>query len=224
MTSTNATLLTADRAAELIDAGLDVLTISLDGTTADSYEAIRRGADFEKVIKNINRFLELKGSKPPFTIVQMIKMKENEHQVDEFCRTWLKHKSKNLYPVIKPMTDWFTEHPEIIDQLNYCDRPWFGLVVQSSGQVTPCVHDYDGKAIIGRLPDEHIYDVWNSPGMIALRRGIIKSRRQVELCRNCNATPPRKLNPVTMAGLTFLDMTSIARILPRLGYKRPKQY
>jgi len=59
-TSTNATLLTRETAEALIQAGLDVMSVSIDGTTAKTYESIRRGASFDSVIGNVRRMAELK--------------------------------------------------------------------------------------------------------------------------------------------------------------------
>jgi radical SAM protein with 4Fe4S-binding SPASM domain len=51
--TTNGTLLTRDRAAQLLAEGLNTFTISMDGATKASYEARRAGADFDRVLRNI---------------------------------------------------------------------------------------------------------------------------------------------------------------------------
>ena len=62
-TSTNATLLTPEIGAELIGAGLDLMSISIDGTTPETYESIRRGAKYSSVVENVARMAELKKKK-----------------------------------------------------------------------------------------------------------------------------------------------------------------
>ncbi len=54
--TTNGTILNARRSRQLIDAGLDVLWVSLDGATPESYEDVRLGALLPEVIENINVF------------------------------------------------------------------------------------------------------------------------------------------------------------------------
>ena len=224
MTSTNATLLDEAKARMLIDSGLDVLTISIDGITPNVYEKIRRGGNFDRVMANVGRFLRIKKDQLPFTIMQMIEMTENSHQTDDFLRYFSKYANKNLRAVIKPLTEWFDEHKEIIDVYNYCDRPWFGMVVHSNGNVVPCVHDYDGMEVIGKVPEENIYDIWNCEQMVKLRTGILNKRSANSLCATCNATPPREFGLTSAIGLTLLDMHSISKILASIGYNRPRQY
>ena len=58
--NTNATLLSEERSKKLLESGLTRLRFSLDAATKETYEKIRIGAKFEPVMKNIERFLEIK--------------------------------------------------------------------------------------------------------------------------------------------------------------------
>lgn len=49
-----------DKAKKLLDLGLDTIFISIDGATKETYEKIRVGSDFDRVVANIRRFMELK--------------------------------------------------------------------------------------------------------------------------------------------------------------------
>ena len=53
--TTNGTLITDEVAERLVEIGLDKLAFSLDAATAELFNDIRRGADFDKVIQNIQR-------------------------------------------------------------------------------------------------------------------------------------------------------------------------
>lgn len=55
---TNAVLLDRKRSLELLESGLDLLVISIDGIKK-TFEDIRRGATFEQIISNIFTFREL---------------------------------------------------------------------------------------------------------------------------------------------------------------------
>lgn len=58
--TSNGTLLSEAFATRLIDAGLDLLTISLHGATKEVAESIMRGADFDRVVSNIRTLQRLK--------------------------------------------------------------------------------------------------------------------------------------------------------------------
>lgn len=56
--NSNLTLLTPARAQRCIDSGLAALSVSLDGATAATFEAVRHGAAFHKVVRNLGRLTE----------------------------------------------------------------------------------------------------------------------------------------------------------------------
>jgi MoaA/NifB/PqqE/SkfB family radical SAM enzyme len=53
---TNGTLLTQELSHQLIEAGLDVLWVSLDGVTPESYTDVRLGAELPGILENIEHF------------------------------------------------------------------------------------------------------------------------------------------------------------------------
>lgn len=55
--NTNLTLLTEARALRCVQSGLAAISVSLDGATAEVYEAIRRKASFAKVLRNLDRLV-----------------------------------------------------------------------------------------------------------------------------------------------------------------------
>ncbi|NWG20325.1 MAG: radical SAM protein [Chloroflexi bacterium] len=57
---TNGTLLDERRARGLIEAGLDVLWVSIDGATPESYADVRLGAALPEVLENMARFRRLR--------------------------------------------------------------------------------------------------------------------------------------------------------------------
>lgn len=57
---TNGTLLTEARSRQLIEAGLDILWVSIDGATPESYADVRLGATLPQVLDNLDRFRRLR--------------------------------------------------------------------------------------------------------------------------------------------------------------------
>jgi MoaA/NifB/PqqE/SkfB family radical SAM enzyme len=57
---TNGTLLTEKRSRQLIDAGLDMLWVSIDGASPESHADVRLGAELPNVLANLDRFRRLR--------------------------------------------------------------------------------------------------------------------------------------------------------------------
>lgn len=75
--TTNGTLLSEKTSKELIASGLDRLIISFDSAKKESYEKVRKGANFDKVVNNISNFMKIRGSqKKPFVSLWMLGQKE----------------------------------------------------------------------------------------------------------------------------------------------------
>lgn len=80
----NFTLMSEQTARKIIELGIDQIFLSLDGATADTYESIRRGAKFERVIANVKRLIELKretGSKLPEVKINTVVCNSNYQEL-----------------------------------------------------------------------------------------------------------------------------------------------
>ncbi len=87
--NTNGMLLDERHGRALIEAGLGRLCVSLDGATAATYEAIRDGARFERVVENLRRFVELKralGAAHPDLWVVFVAMRRNVDELPDLVR------------------------------------------------------------------------------------------------------------------------------------------
>jgi MoaA/NifB/PqqE/SkfB family radical SAM enzyme len=87
--NSNATLLNARRAAELVDSEVDWLHVSLDGADAETFEPIRAGASFATVVDNLAGLVEAKrqaGSATPWVRVVFVAMRRNVAQLPALVR------------------------------------------------------------------------------------------------------------------------------------------
>lgn len=77
---TNGTILTEKKSHELIDTGLDVLWVSLDGATPETYADVRIGAELPTILANLERFYKMRkgGHYPtPEIGIAFVAMKRN---------------------------------------------------------------------------------------------------------------------------------------------------
>ena len=79
----NALLLKKDRLERILAAGIDWICISMDGATAEMYNKIRVGSDFERVCTNVGNIAELRSGKTPKTMINFVLMHLNFHQVED---------------------------------------------------------------------------------------------------------------------------------------------
>ena len=83
---TNATLLDAQAASEILLADPDWIGVSLDGARPETYESIRRGADFETVTGNVRRLSAMRSGERPAIYVQCVVMPANLEELPEMVR------------------------------------------------------------------------------------------------------------------------------------------
>jgi len=72
----------------LIETGLDLLKVSIDGATAETYEAIR-GPYFETALKHTREIIELRkklGSRTPYVFLQFVILRYNYKEIVDYVR------------------------------------------------------------------------------------------------------------------------------------------
>jgi MoaA/NifB/PqqE/SkfB family radical SAM enzyme len=85
--STNGTLIDQAWAERIVRTPFQSITVSFDGGTQETFEKLRRGARFPKVIENISRLQELKksiGSSFPELSAFFVLMRSNYREIPEF--------------------------------------------------------------------------------------------------------------------------------------------
>ncbi len=86
---TNGTTLTEKKSRELIDAGLDVLWVSLDGASPESFADVRLGAELPNIIANVKRLVNMRPlthyPKPEIGIA-FVAMKRNIKELPEVVK------------------------------------------------------------------------------------------------------------------------------------------
>ena len=88
-TSTNGTLLHRRAAERCVESGLQAMHISVDGAQPETYEAIRPGANFDRVLRNIQGLIATRGrlkNLSPLIRVVMVVMRRNVQELPELVR------------------------------------------------------------------------------------------------------------------------------------------
>ena len=128
---TNGTLLTEKRSRQLIEAGLDVLWVSMDGATPESYADVRLGAHLPQVIENLQRFRRLRRPShhpTPEIGLAFVAMKRNINDLPEVLalgkRLGVTRVSvSNLLPHTADMVDEIL-YKRTLNSITYLPSPW----------------------------------------------------------------------------------------------------
>lgn len=200
--NTNATLLTDKVSNGLIEAGLDVMTLSFDGYEKQTYESIRVKANFDKTLDNVIRFLEEKkrrGNKKPYTVFQVIEFNDPKTKSSREVKHNFYRKFKGL-----PLDKFF-----LIPAHNFggrlttkddkkfrvrsrvytpCTFLWYSMSILWDGRVVPCCIDFIGEYELGNVRNESLLDIWNSTKLVELRQRMIEKKyKEINLCKGCDA-------------------------------------
>ena len=208
-TSTNAHYLNEEQSAKTVESKLDRLIISIDGTTQETYEQYRIGGSLQKVIDGTKHIIAAKKrlkSKTPHIVFQFLVVKPNEHQlndvqllakelgVDEVVfKTAQVYNFENGNSLI-PDNIKYSRYKKNSDGtysiknklLNQCWRMWSSCVVTWDGVVVPCCFDKDAKHQLGDLKQQSFKELWNSDKYQNFRQSILKSRQEIDICKNCS--------------------------------------
>lgn len=187
MMNTNATLLTEEVAEAIIGSGLTRLLIGLDAVRPETYQKIRVGADFEKVVGNLTKFLEIREKKRsllPVVRLSFVVTEVNRAEKDEFVRRWVDRVDylaiQEYIPV--PLDRGHSGSPR--QRVFDCDQPWNRLTVRPDGQVLPCCSWWGYQMPLGNAWQDSLYDLWHSEKMNQIRRGF-QTQDPHPVCRTC---------------------------------------
>jgi MoaA/NifB/PqqE/SkfB family radical SAM enzyme len=157
--NTNATLLDEEAAKRIIQSGLDRIHIGLDGMSAETYESIRVGARYNRVINNIECLLALK-KKTPQVIINFIQQDSNQHETESFVKYWEKRVDRVF---LKPIVTWTSEvETKLEGPTKRYPCPWvlLTLPITFDGNAALCGCDFDAKFIAGNVIAESIQSIW----------------------------------------------------------------
>jgi MoaA/NifB/PqqE/SkfB family radical SAM enzyme len=207
-TSTNVTLLTAERARRAIDAGLSQLFLAIDGVTRETYERVRVGGNFDTTLRNVEALLELKrrtGSRLRI-VLQIIAMRETEAEVREFVRRWTRPEVDQVN--VKHLDTWGDQDERVSAHAiereappvrRPCPNLWYHGYIFWDGSLVSCERDYDLRTPLGNVRDG-VLAAWHGEAMQRLRRMHVEGNYAAPACAKCVEWSWWRPTPLRSAG------------------------
>jgi hypothetical protein len=185
---TNGSKLSESYFEKLLLAGIDWITISVDGINA-TYEKIRKPLKFNQILKRI----------------KMIKTLKEKHAVNrpviKIQSIWpaISTNPEEFYNTLAPYADLIAFNPlidylekdrepiiEYIDNFS-CPQIYQRLIVGADGIAMMCTNDEENSQFIGDANKTSIFDIWHGEPLNTIREfhsqknGFLK----IEVCRKC---------------------------------------
>lgn len=190
--NTNAVLLNEKVSRKILQTDLDLIVFSIDSVIPETYRNIR-GANLNKVLVNINRFLEIKEKEFPnsnlrtrVSMVLSANSKYDQQKEITSAKEYWKNKVDELS--IKSENDFTNLYSEekIKTVKEPCNLLWERLYIWSDGSVNPCDVDYLSTLKLGNINNETIKDIWNGKNLQELRKKHSGNRKKYHIvCDNC---------------------------------------
>ena len=191
--STNAFFLNREMGRKILESGLDRLECSVDALDEKGFQESRGSPDFDKVIRNIRRFLLLKrekGASKPVTSIQYMEcFVSQESRITEIRNLWQDVLDADDF--IMSIRDYsFAGSVRAVTQpLHRFSCRWIfrSSVILWDGTMVLCGSDYDGSAAMGNVNHQTIEEIWKGADLEAVRE-LHRKRdwNDHPLCRGCD--------------------------------------
>lgn len=193
--TTNGMLLTELRAKKLLDIGVDVVDISIDAFTNETYAKIRVNGDLNITRPNVLGLTNLikKYKYNTKVVVSFVEQPLNKNEALDFERFW--KKSGVDYVVIRRLHSAGGAKKEIKVKMDKvfkdisrkpCVYPWERLVLTPIGTIGFCPADWKHESQIADFKNHTIKEIWKGNYMKRLREAHLKNDFSgFDFCKQC---------------------------------------
>jgi len=188
---TNGILLSRSKIAELIDAQLDAIAISVNAFSAETYRKVMGGLDLSVVTRNVDMLLD---AAPPSMLVTLTFMitSANEHEIQSAVQYWSGRGvycgayGINTQGGMVPNFDDVRSHAHRVNGPKECYLPLEDAAILCNGDILLCCTDWSRGSIYGSVGQSSLHDVWHSPALSSMRRAALFSRFPARECATCS--------------------------------------
>ena len=194
---TNASLLTHELSDRLIDAGLDMLRISLQGVNDNKYKEISQVTlNFEQLKENIAYFYMHKNKAKVYVKIMDCLLEDDDEKIfiEEFKKIADSFSIEHLFPSFQGIDyssyqrkkGFFVTRDGVnVKEIKVCPQPFYTLTLNPDGDVLPCCK-VESNIILGNCNRTSMIDLWNSKKLLMFRRQQLKGERaSYSACENC---------------------------------------
>jgi radical SAM protein with 4Fe4S-binding SPASM domain len=191
MTS-NGVLFTEEKVKQVIDAGITYILFSIDGATQETYDKVRLGGNFDKVLKSIQMVREYRASKKsaiPLLRASFVQNRLNQHETEAFFE---KFSPLVDFVEVQGFSHYYNHTDSLIPEGAqkikefFCNEPWRKLIVRANGDILPCCTFYGYDIKVGNLEKASLHETFNSSFMKKLRQDFKNGIYRNPACATCS--------------------------------------
>jgi hypothetical protein len=192
---TNGILLTKEKTRTLLEAGIDLVEVSIDAYSREVYGKIRRNPHFDTVVGNTLRMIEMRNDLNAKTriVVSAVNHAEFQAEKSDFERFWRQHADMAIFR--RPSSFGGRIDDSSIPRNSVsnkaatapCPQLWTRFNVAPSGRIIFCTTDWGDEEIVGDLnePGVSIESIWNSEPYRVAREKSLVGELTLKCCHNC---------------------------------------
>ena len=193
--NTNGFRMTDDKIDSFLNHRVDLLNITLDGATAETFEAIRLKLKLGQIEDNIRRLVAeraKRGQIYPKVRVGMIVMPQNQHEMQMLRDKW------------EGVVDYvgfggFTNRGGSLDEATFstggepgpavsaCMLPFKEMNIWADGKAALCCDDWNEEEVVGDLTTQSLQEIWHGEKLHRIRElHMAKRGAEIGICGRCN--------------------------------------
>ena len=212
---TNGTALSETIRQGIVESGLDHISVSMDGATKETFESIRIGAKFEKVVSSIKDLAKRRTTRhKPFIDLNITIQDQNNNELEGVIDLAFEMGADRVsarvlnsdfaHDKVVSSTDFSDEKATRAklyarakdlqfryadDDSDPCLYPWLWPYITWNGYVTPCCYRSDPRTFnFGNLLEVPFNDIWNGSKYRDFRKSLL-SDTPPDICRQCPKCP-----------------------------------
>tara|TARA_B100000795_G_C22794001_1_gene438416 strand:- start:524 stop:1690 length:1167 start_codon:yes stop_codon:yes gene_type:complete len=185
--NTNAYLLNEKMIHGILEADLQTLVYSADAASEPLYSKLRVNGNLEKVLKNIDRFHQIKEQQYPqsklITRVSGVRYSDQQN-MGEMDRFWREYVDQVAFVDYNPWENVYDAKKNSIT--SPCSDLWRRMFVWWDGKVAPCDVDYLTRLSNESITNNSVSEIWNGNMYKELRNKHLEGeRKSLEPCSRC---------------------------------------
>jgi radical SAM protein with 4Fe4S-binding SPASM domain len=195
-TKTNGSALCPKLNQRLIDAGIDMICISVEAVSAEGYLQIAKAKiDYETFRDNVADLYRRRNKCEIY-----VKIADSGLTQDEIEKFYADFQPISTKIAVEKLMGWslsdikdFTlgTNPDTYDglpliQKKVCAYPFYVLAVNADGSVSLCGNDWAHGTVVGNVKEQSLFEIWHGESLFRFRKKMLEGRRkEIPACASC---------------------------------------